>query len=185
MNRSDRRRQLLTSLGCALFIAAAAASVTAGLTAQSPASLAGTWTLAAADDLRPDGTRGQAYGPNPQGLLTLGADGRYSVQIFRTERLKFASGDKRRGTLDEYKDASLGMSSHFGRYVIDSAKGTIAFQIERASFPNWDGTTQVRPFTLAGDELSWRVPATPDGTIPISVWRRARPEPAASATPPR
>jgi hypothetical protein len=107
-------------------------------------------------------------------MLTLGADGRYSVQIFRAERTKFASGDKRRGTPDEYKDASLGMSCHFGRYIVDAAKGTITFQIDRASFPNWDGTTQTRPFTLTGDELSWRVPATPDGTIPISVWRRAR-----------
>jgi hypothetical protein len=176
----NRRRHLLVlaALGCTLLIA------TAGLTAQTPAAtLVGTWTLSAADDLKPDGTRSPAYGPNPQGLLTLGADGRYSVQIFRSERLKFASGDKRRGTLDEYKDASLGMSSHFGRYIVDSANGTIAFQIERASFPNWDGATQVRPFKLEGDELSWRVPATPDGTIPISVWRRA--QPAASATRPR
>ena len=172
-------------MGVALLVVSAA-----GLTAQSPApsasagaatasgpggpALVGTWTLSAADDLKPDGSRVPAYGPNPQGLLTLGVDGRYAVQIFRADRVKFASGDKRRGTPDEYKDASLGMSVHFGRYSVDAAKGTITFQIDRASFPNWDGATQTRPFTLAGDELSWRVPATPDGTIPISVWHRAR-----------
>lgn len=107
-------------------------------------------------------------------MLTLGADGRYSVQIFRADRLKFASGDKRRGTLEEYKDASLGMSSHFGRYVVDDEKGLITFRIDRASFPNWDGAAQVRPFKLEGDELSWRVPTSPDGNTPISVWRRAQ-----------
>lgn len=187
-----RRRHLLTAFGCALLIAAAVRTAAGNnaaitLTEQAPATLVGTWTLAAADDLKPDGTRVPAYGPNPQGILTLGADGRYSVQIFRTERLKFASGDKRRGTPDEYRDASLGMSSHFGHYTVDAAKGTIAFRIERASFPNWDGATQVRPFTLAGDELSWRVPTSPDGTTPISVWRRASPAPPAAgpATAPR
>ena len=137
-------------------------------------SLAGTWTLSAADDLKPDGTRVEAYGPHPEGLLFLGEDGRYSLQIFRASRPKFAAGDKRRGTPEEFQAAVLGMSSHYGRYVVDAANGTITFQIERASFPNWDGTQQKRPFQLTGDELSYRVPATPDGTIPISVWRRVR-----------
>lgn len=137
-------------------------------------SLVGTWSLTAADDLNPDGSRVSAYGPNPQGLLIFGADGRYSVQIFRATRIRFASGDKRQGTLDEYKDASLGMSSHFGHYAVDSAKHTLTFTIDHASFPNWDGATQTRPFTLIADDLEWRVPAAPDGKTPISAWHRVR-----------
>jgi hypothetical protein len=143
------------------------------LAAQTAPALVGTWVLTAADDLRPDGTRAPAYGVDPQGRLTLDASGRYSVQIFRRGRLTFATGDKRRGSAEEYRDASLGMSSHFGRYVVDPARGTIAFHIDAASFPNWEGAVQTRPFELKGDELSWRVPAAPDGTGPISVWRRA------------
>ena len=151
------------------------------LMAQSPkapavtaSSLVGIWTLTAADNLQPDGSRVHAYGANPQGILVFGADGRYTVQIFREDRMKFAAGDKLHGTPDEYKDASLGMSCHFGHYTVDPEKGTITFQIERASFPNWDGATQTRPFTLNGDDLEWRVPATPDGKIPISAWHRTR-----------
>ena len=139
-----------------------------------PASLVGIWTLTAADNLQPDGSRVRAFGPSPQGILVFEADGRYTLQIFRADRMKFASGDKLLGTPEEYKDASLGMSCHFGRYTVDPAKGTITFQIEQASFPNWNGATQTRPFTLNGDELEWRVPATPDGKIPISAWRRVR-----------
>ncbi|WP_394827981.1 lipocalin-like domain-containing protein [Pendulispora albinea] len=142
-------------------------------TAVTP-SLVGTWTLSAADDLRADGTRVPAYGTGPKGILFLGADGRYSVQIYRATRPRFASGDKRRGTADEYRDATIGVSAHFGRYAVDPVAKTITFRIECASFPNWDGAEQKRPYTVDGDELSWRVPATPDGTIPISVWRRAR-----------
>lgn len=158
-----------------LLAAATTIFLASSLTAQSSAPpLVGTWTLTAADDIRPDGTRVQAYGQNPIGLLVFCEGGRYSVQIFRSDRASFASGDKRRGTAAEYEAAALGMSSHFGRYTVDSAGGTITFHIEAASFANWNGTQQKRPFTLSGDELEWRVPATPTGTVPVSAWHRAR-----------
>jgi hypothetical protein len=158
-----------------ILAALAFSGVSSALIAQSAAApLPGTWTLAAADDLKPDGTRVPAYGTDPQGLLILGADGRYSLQIYRSDRAKFALGDKRRGTPQEYEVAVLAMSTHYGRYAVDAAAGTITFKIERAAFPNWDGTEQKRPFTLTGDELSYRVTATPDGTVPITVWRRVR-----------
>jgi hypothetical protein len=168
---------VLNSFLCMMLI-----TTTGEMMAQSPlpasavtaSSLVGTWTLTAADNLQPDGSRVHAYGPSPQGILVFGADGRYTLQIFRADRMKFASGDKLHGTPEEYKDASIGMSCHFGRYTVDSAKGTITFQIAQASFPNWDGAAQTRPFTLAGDDLEWHVPATPDGKIPISAWRRVR-----------
>jgi hypothetical protein len=142
-------------------------------TAQS-SPIVGTWTLTAADKLLPDGTRTLDYGDKPHGLLIFTADGYYSIQIYRADRIKFSSGDKFKGTAQEYKDASLGMSVHFGRYTVDSDKHTITFQVDRASFPNWDGTTQVRPYELNGDELSWKGAARPDGSIPITVVHRAR-----------
>jgi Lipocalin-like domain len=156
----------------------ALAAMTTAAAAQGPSpsapSLAGTWSLVAADDLRPDGTRHPAYGASPRGLLVLTPDGRYSLQLFRSDRPRFASGDKKKGTTAEYEAAVLGMSSHVGRYAVDAATRTLTFRIELASFPNWEGTEQKRPFDLSGDELSYRVVATPDGTIPISVWRRVR-----------
>ena len=135
---------LLTSLVLAFTLTAAAQS----------ASIAGTWNLAAADKLLPDGTRSHDYGEHPHGLVIFTDDGHYSVQIYREQRTKFASGDKLKATPEEYKDAVLGMSVHYGKYTVDPAKHTISFQIEHSSFPNWDGTTQVRAFELKGDELS-------------------------------
>ncbi|MEH6436041.1 hypothetical protein [Massilia sp. DD77] len=41
-----------------------------------------------------------------------------------------------------------------------------------ASFPNREGTVQRRSFELQGDGLRYRVPARPDGGIPMSVRRR-------------
>lgn len=140
----------------------------------SGAELAGTWTLEAADDLHPDGTRTPGYGARPEGLLMIDVQGRYSLQIFRSEPTPFAGGDKRKGTAQEYAAAVLGMSSHFGTYEVDAAGKTLTFRIDRASYPNWNGTVQRRPYELDGDVLSYRVPPTPDGTVPISVWRRVR-----------
>lgn len=139
-----------------------------------PSSLVGTWTLTAADIIKTDGTRAEDYGPQPRGLAVFTGDGRYVVEIYRAERVKFASKDKLHGTPDEYKDASLAISTHFGTYTVDPATGTITFHITSASFPNLDGTTQVRPFTLAGDDLTWRVPPRPDGAVPVSSFRRVR-----------
>jgi hypothetical protein len=143
--------------------------------AQTP-SIVGTWALTRADKILPDGTRVSDFGASPHGLVIFTADGHYVVEIYRADRLKFSSGDKLKGTAEEYKDASLGMSVHFGRYSVDPAEGTISFHIDRASFPNWDDTTQVRSYEVAGDELTWRVPARPDGSIPLTVLRRIKSE---------
>jgi hypothetical protein len=139
--------------------------------AQTPL-IVGTWVLTRAERLLPDGTRVSDYGDNPHGLVIFTSDGYYSVQIYRADRLKFSSGDKLKGTPEEYKDASLSASVHFGRYTIDPAKATITFHIDRSSFPNQGDTTQVRPYEIRGDELSWKVAPRPDGSIPITILRR-------------
>src|ERR1041385_758913 len=134
--------------------------------------IVGTWVLAAADKLLPNGARVSDYGSNPHGLAIFTADGYYSLQIYRAERLKFASGEKFTGTPEEYKDASLSMSTGFGRYSFDPVKGTLTFHIDRSSVPNLDDTTQVRIYELKGDEISWKVTARKDGSIPITVLGR-------------
>jgi hypothetical protein len=100
--------------------------------------------------------------------------GRYSLQIFKAERPRFASGDKLTGTAAEFEAAVAGSSTHFGTISVDPADGTLTFHIENASFPNWEGTTQKWSYRLEGDELSYRVPARPDGNTPISIWRRLK-----------
>lgn len=147
-------------------------AVCASARAQEP-SIAGTWVLTGAEKLLADGKRVPDYGPDPHGLVIFTADGYYSVQIYRAERLKFSSGDKFTGTPEEYKDASLSMSVHFGRYSVDAVEHTITFRIDRSSVPNLDDTTAVRAYELKGDQLSWRVAPRSDGSVPITNLRRA------------
>jgi hypothetical protein len=155
----------------AVFAATMAVSISA--MAQNP-SIVGTWILINAEKMLPDGSRVPDYGPNPHGQAIFTEDGYYSVQVYRSERLKFSSGDKFKGTLEEYQDASLSTSVHFGRYSVDSAKHTITFRIDRSSIPNLDNTTAVRAYELKDDELSWKVAPRADGSVPITTLRRAK-----------
>ncbi|HJR72403.1 MAG TPA: lipocalin-like domain-containing protein [Luteimonas sp.] len=139
--------------------------------AQQPSLLRGTWTLVAADKILPDGRQARDYGQAPKGRLIVDAQGRYSLQIFKSERLRFA-GDKNDGSTDEFASAVLGSSTHYGTLSVVAEQGLLVFRIEGASYPNWEGVTQKRTYTMEGDLLSYRVPARPDGSIPISVWRK-------------
>jgi len=144
---------------------------TLAATAQS-SSIVGTWVVTGAYKILPNGTRASDYGNNPHGLVIFTSDGHYAVQIYRAERLKFASGDKFKGTAEEYKEACLSTSVHFGTYSVDPVQHTITFHVDRASFPNEDDTTQVRPYAMSGSELSWKVAPRPDGSVPVTVLHR-------------
>lgn len=140
--------------------------------AHGDVSLAGTWALVAADVIHPDGSRAHDYGHAPKGLLTIDRAGRYSLQIFRGDRSRFADPAKAKGSAQEYRAAVMGSSTHYGTLAVEVGKHRLVFHIDGASFPNWEGQVQTRTFELHGDTLSYRVPPRPDGDVPISVWRR-------------
>src|SRR6478752_6215506 len=153
-------------------LALAATLLTTAAMAAEP-SLAGTWTLTAADRLKPDGARARDYGEHPKGRLIIDEKGRYSLQIFDGDRPRVASGDKRTATAEENAGAVLGSSTHYGTVAIDAAAHVLVFRIEGASFANWEGTEQRRKYVLTADTLSYQVPTPrPDGSVPISEWRR-------------
>ncbi len=134
--------------------------------------LQGIWTLVAADKVLPDGKTTRDYGESPKGRLVVDAKGRYSLQIFKSERLHFAGDSKADGSADEFRSAVMGSSTHYGALTIDQREGVLVFSIEGSSFPNWEGTTQRRQYTLDGSELRYKVPPRADGSIPVSVWHR-------------
>ncbi len=149
-------------------------AATPGMTTEThPLSLEGTWVMTSAYEILADGTRTTTYGEHPSGLLMVDKDGRYSLQIFRPGRPRFASGDKTRGTPQEYRDAVLGSSTHTGHVVIDPVKDKLVFRIETASYPNWEGAQQVRDYTFKDGILTYSVPASAsgNGTVAYSIWQ--------------
>jgi hypothetical protein len=160
---------LVSSLGSAAVTHAQASS-------QGLRSLQGTWVMEAAYEISADGTRATNFGEHPRGLFVVDAKGRYSLQIFRESRAPFSGGDKTKGTPDEYRQAVLGSSTQFGKVSIDRARHRLDFDLEAASFPNWDGKRQVRDYAFKDGVLSYAVPASAygGGTVAYSVWRRVR-----------
>jgi hypothetical protein len=134
----------------------------------------GTYALVAVDNILADGSRVHLYGDAPQGLLIFDGQGNYALQIFSQGRQKFAANDKSKGTDEENRAAVKGSNAHFGTYTIDDANGTITFNIQHASFPNWEGTQQKRPFTLIGNVFKYTVPAPTTGGAVTGevVWRK-------------
>lgn len=168
---------LIAPVLAALGLVTAASSTSAvNLDVEKGSSLVGTWVMRSAYEVLPDGTRTTTYGEHPLGMLTVDAAGRYSLQIFRVGRPAFASGDKARGTPEEYKQAIVGASTHFGIVSVDSARHQLVFDVQGSSFPNWEGKRQTRDYTLKAGLLEYAVPASASssGVIAHSLWRRAQ-----------
>ena len=168
------KRSILSGLSWIVALSLRTAARTQG---QQPAGIhlvQGTWTLVRAEVIRPDGSHGvdPVYGAAAEGLLMVDGQGRYSLQIFRPDRPRFAAGDKTKGTPAEYQIAVIGISTHIGRIAVDTADHTLLFHIDRASFPNSEDTDQKRTYRLVNGELSYTVPPRPDGSRAVSVWRR-------------
>lgn len=148
----------------------------AGDHAMVPKELIGAWTLVRCDNVYPDGHRVELYGPHPEGMWLIDAQGDYMMQIVRAKRMPFAANDKSKGTPDEYRAASMDSNAHFGHVSADAK--VMHTQIQHASFPNWDGKSGDTNYTIVNDELTYRVAKPSSGAAEGAhgevVWRRVR-----------
>jgi hypothetical protein len=136
--------------------------------------LVGAWSLLLADNVLPEGNR-PTYGPNPHGIVIFDASGHYALELARSNNPKIAANNRAQGTAEENKAIAAGTLAHFGTYTVDEAGKTLTFHIQSSSFPNWEGTVQNRPFTLASpDDLKWVTPqGSAGGTVEL-YWRRIK-----------
>jgi hypothetical protein len=61
--------------------------------------------------------------------------------------------------------------TYFGTYTVREPERIIDIHIEASSFPNWNGTDQIRGFSIDGDKLTLTVDAL--GGHAEVKWRRA------------
>jgi hypothetical protein len=135
--------------------------------------LVGNWTFISSTTKLPDGS--PVWGSNPKGLVIFTENGRYSSHIVRSDRPKFASNSRAKGTPEENKAAVLGGIASFGSYTVDEAKKTFTVRFDGSSYPNLEGTTQTRPFTITGDELKVTNPSPSIGGQASEItYRRAK-----------
>jgi Lipocalin-like domain len=167
------RRTTLSAISASLFLAGLVAPAH-DAAAQDAKNLVETWTIVSADNIDATGNKTPTFGPNPQGSLIFTANGRYSLHIRRAGLPKFATDNRTKGSPEENQAVVAGSIAHFGKYTVDEKDKAFTYHIESSTYPNWDGTTQVRPFTVTGDEMKYGVAAGSGGGRVELVWRRAK-----------
>jgi hypothetical protein len=88
-------------------------------------------------------------------MLTYDGASHMSVQIMKTNRPVFGSGDDQdEGSIEELTAAFKGYAAYYGTYSVDEQAGVITHHVVASMVPNWIGTDQRREAVLAGDRLT-------------------------------
>jgi hypothetical protein len=136
--------------------------------------LVGTWTLVSFDSFDAAGIKvPNIEGSDPQGLLIITDNGRFSVQIIASYP-KVASNDRLKTTPPEDRAVAHGALSYFGKYtVVEPVK--LIYLIERSVFQNQvTGFSTDRIITVNGDELKIENARRTAGGRTSTVWQRIK-----------
>lgn len=133
-----------------LVLVLALLSATTG--ARAADTLAGRWTLVAAEDLRADGTVARyPWGRHPVGSIVV-AGGACYLQIMSSDTPSFSGADTPVG--EQMKAALLSTYiAYSGPCTVDGAAGTVTLNVEAAWRPDYVGTVQKRYFRFENGRL--------------------------------
>jgi hypothetical protein len=135
----------------------------------------GAWRLITFEFQKDDDTVIYPYGREAQGSLIYTENGRYSAQLMRRDRPRFALPDQMQGTVKETEEAFKGCISYFGSYTVDEENSLIVHRVEGSLFPNMEGSNQIRLFELSETQLILRTPPIKldgDTAVGILQWKR-------------
>lgn len=166
MQSSKQSRLLLVPVLASLL---ATPSPSSGQEPSLKAQLVGTWSFVITAVNRKDGTRADVFGPAPNGVLMFHPDGNFVLFNSRPGRAKYASGNRLQGTPEEFKATVLGTIAYFGSYTVDEGKKVFVLKIRGSTFPDYEGTEQVRTFSIVGDELRSINPNPSQGGSPLDL----------------
>jgi len=139
------------------------------------ASVVGAWKLVSFKTQKQNEKAIYPFGKDARGSIIYTDSGRFSVQIMRSDRPKFASGDQIKGTAGEIKANYEGCVSYYGSYEFDRENGFIIHRVEGSLFPNWEGLGLKRFFEMSGNRLKLSTPPTLwDGGANVAtlIWER-------------
>jgi len=138
-------------------------------------SIIGVWKLISFEFRREDGSVIYPFGEQARGSFIYTESGRFSVQLMRIDRPKFAIADQMQGTPEEIEASYKGSISYFGTYEVDVENGVILHHVEGSIFPNMEETEQRRFFELTENQLQLRTPSFNVGgerAVGMIVWER-------------
>ncbi len=143
---------------------------------ENPIPIRGAWKLVSFEIRSENGKVMYPFGQDAQGSIIYTESGRFSAQLMRTNRPRFASGDQMKGTTEEIEANYKGIISYYGSYKFDRESGLVIHHVEGSLFPNWEGQEQKRYFELSGNRLKIRTPPTLWGgggeVVGVIIWER-------------
>jgi hypothetical protein len=126
--------------------------------------LVGAWKYVEAYTELSDGTKIDQFGPNPQGVFIILANGVCSHIVMEPNLPAVKSGLLKHLTADEAMRLATGSLSWYGTCKMDGESGTFTATIEHSDFPNFDGVEQTRVVTtLTRETLQYVNPLTTSG----------------------
>ena len=139
--------------------------------------LVGSWDFVIAEITSADGKKTLPFGDHPKGQIIFTADGHFSQVHVSGGLPKIAGNNRLNGTDADNRAIVQGTLAFFGTYSVDEAKKTVTFNIASSTYPNAEGTSQVRTIDkLTGDEFVNTNPgAARDGPArAANFYRRAK-----------
>ena len=137
--------------------------------------LVGAWRLISFEFRRDDGSVIYPFGEEARGSIIYTESKRYSAQLMRRDRPRFAISDQMQGTSAEIEASFKGAISYFGAYELDIENNLITHYVEASLFPNMEGTKQFRLLEIIGNRLRLTTPPFKlDGeqAVGILTWER-------------
>jgi hypothetical protein len=179
------RRATLTMATTSLMFLAVGLSASASLAQQRSLKekLIGTWTLVSSDQVRPDGSKVQQFGADPQGINVFDPNGNFfimvanpdSLMVASTDNLKLISNNRSITNSEEFGGLIAESIAYYGTYVVNESEKVVTLHLDASTFPNQVGTDQQRTVTsIRADELMLKYsnPAAMSGVQVHQVWER-------------
>ncbi len=138
-------------------------------------NVVGCWNLISAY-MDNHGKRLDILGSHPSGMLILTEDLHFMVIVNNPDIPKFASGDRSKGTPEEYKTAVTNSLGVYGTYTIDENGDFLEERVLGSTFQNMNGTSRGRnelTEKIDGNRIT-EILKIADGVAMNIVWQRAQ-----------
>ena len=138
-------------------------------------NVVGTWNLISAY-MDNHGNRLDVLGSHPGGMVIFTEDLRFIIVINNPDIPRFVSGDRLKGTPEEYKAAVTNSLGVYGTYTIDENGDFLEQHVLGSTFQNMNGTSRGRnelTEKVDGNTMSETLKIADGITVNI-VWQRAQ-----------
>jgi len=144
--------------------------------AAQPQSIAqqvvGTWDVLSVTITSADGSTVDPFGPKPNGVIMLDADGRYANVLGRPDRPKIDADNRLAITPEQLGATAKEFAANFGKWSVAATGTTITLQFEGSLDPNNEGTAATYDLALEGGGMTFSI-TLPGERVEVVKYARA------------